>query len=34
VEPDSPEPKRNVALRFAWLICALRSDVAGSALFT
>ena len=29
VEPGSPAANLNVALRFAWLICALRSDVAG-----
>jgi hypothetical protein len=30
LEPDSPEAKLNVALRLAWLICALRSDVVGA----
>jgi hypothetical protein len=31
VEPGSPEANLNVALRFAWLICVLRSDVVGAA---
>ena len=30
MEPGSPEVNLNVAVRFAWLICALRSNVVGA----